>query len=105
MKLLYKTDKIIALICFVIEIYFYNTQQNWIGEKIAYWCRNHSLKFQPKVGGPYEKFVFGKCQQEGGLDPWWTVSDPLPKCVEEKGISFSRNNLRLLKVYPTILVT
>ena len=64
----------------------YLHKQSWVGEKIAYWCRNDSLKFQPTIGGPYEKYVFGKCQQEGGLDPWWTVSDPLPECVEENGI-------------------
>ena len=41
------------------------------------------MLFEPQNGnGPYEKYVFGTCQQEGGLNPWWTITD-IPNCAVE----------------------
>ena len=59
--------------------------QNWIGAKIAYWCKNDTLRFRNRKDGAREKYIFSKCQQEGGLPPWWTISAPLPQCIEDKG--------------------
>ena len=58
--------------------------QNWIGEKIAYWCRNESLGFRQKEKGPVEKYLWAECQQEGGLPPWWTIKK-IPECVNKDG--------------------
>ena len=58
--------------------------QNWIGEKVPYWCRNESLWFKQKKNGPLEKYIWAKCQQEGGLPPWWTIHE-LPECIEKTG--------------------
>ena len=59
--------------------------QNWIGAKIAYWCKNETLRFRNRNDGAREKYIYSKCQQEGGLPPWWTISAPLPECIEDKG--------------------
>ena len=78
--------------------------QNWIGAKIAYWCKNETLRFRNRKDGAREKYIFSKCQQEGGLPPWWTISAPLPECIENKGnVSDSELNneckLALFKQY------
>ena len=36
----------------------------------------------PNPNGAFEKFLFSRCQQEGGLNPWWTIT-AIPNCAVE----------------------